>query len=203
MVKTDTSIEDLPPAERIKKLQELRQRREEELRKGEEDFRRLQEERERSLRETDDLLGESFDDLALEEEEAAKQQSSSLEAVVASERGVPEPRGVVYESPLERLMPSTLYELSDYNLYGELRRIEEKGYLTSDEQRRLSELQRQASAITESYDSSSVRTVDEHRGNYLSRTENVLQRLDQKAHDLQHGLYDLDHKDHDRQEVTR
>ena len=203
MVKTDTSIEDLPPAERIKRLQELRQQREEELKKAEEELKRLHEEREQSLRETDDLLGESFEELALEEEEAHKQQSSSLEETVASEQDVPEPQGVVYASPLERLMPSTLYELSDYNLYGELRRLEEKGYLTSDEQRRITDLQRQASAITESYDSSSRRAVDEHRGNYLSRTENVLQRLDQKAHDLQHGLYDLDHKDLDRHEVTR
>ena len=193
MVITEANLDALPPAERIKRIRELQQQKQEELKKGEEDLKRLQQEKMRELRDAQSKLEESVDELELEDEKSQEERSESLEEVLV-EQPMNAPDDVAPGSSLERLMPSTLYELSDYNLYGELRRIERKGYMTSDEQRRVSELQRQADTITDAYSVADMNSVDRRRGNFLSRTEEVLKRLDKKMHDVQGNLYDLDER---------
>lgn len=192
MVITEANLDQIPPAERIKKIKELQQQKHEELKKGEVELKKLQQEKMRELRDAQNKLEESVDELELEKEKSRKEKIISLEETVAAEQPEHAPNNVTYESSLEKLMPSNLHELSDYNLYGELKRIEQKGYLTPDEQRRVSHLHQQANTITNAYSSNDVNTIDRQRGNYLSRTEEVLKRLDKKMHDLQDGMYDLD-----------
>ncbi|MBD3209053.1 hypothetical protein GF367_01385 [Candidatus Woesearchaeota archaeon] len=189
MVNTEADIKHLPPAERVKRLKELQMRRRQEL-------ERLRQEKEEELQRTKQQLDESMEELELEGERAYEEQSAaSLEEAVGDEAPEETPEHVTYGSLLERLMPNNLYELSDYNLYNELRSIEEKGYMTSEEQRRVAELREQTDTITEGYSSQELSRVDQERGNYLARTEEVLKRLDQRMHDVQDGLYDLDRRD--------
>lgn len=194
MVKTEADLDNLPPAERVKRLKELQERKREELKKEEEESRKLRLRKMEELRETQSRLERSVEELELEEgkaqEDERRDHDPSLEESleeVPSQEPVPAPS-------LEGLMPSSLYELSDYNLYGELSRMEKKGYLTPDEQRRVADLQRQASSITDAYSQKDVSAHDRQRGNYLSRTEQVLKRLERRSHDLQDGLYDLDRR---------
>ena len=194
---TDLDLEDLPPSERVKALRELRAQKRKEL----EDFRK---EKEDELKVLESRLEDAQTELEGEGVEAQEQEGSdedevgssgapaSLEEAVAE--APPQPRGQVsYGIPL----PGSLEELSDYNLYSELSRLEGKGYLTSEEQRRVAELRGRASDITDAYSSERRDEVDRQRGNYLSRTEHVLRRLDRKLHDLTDGLYDPSRGDDD------
>ncbi|MFP4524013.1 MAG: hypothetical protein ACLFO2_01675 [Candidatus Woesearchaeota archaeon] len=194
---TDLDLEDLPPAERVKALRELRAQKRQEL----EDFRK---EKEDELKVLESRLEDARAELEEEGAEAQEQEDvgeddegsagtpASLEEAVAE--APPQPQGQVsYGIPL----PGSLEELSDYNLYSELSHLEEKGYLTSEEQRRVAELRGRASDITDAYSSERRDEVDRQRGNYLSRTEQVLQRLDRKLHDLTDGLYDPSRRDDD------
>ncbi|MBW2983381.1 hypothetical protein KY327_03680 [Candidatus Woesearchaeota archaeon] len=194
---TDLDLEDLPPSERVKALRELRAQKRKEL----EDFRR---EKEDELKALESRLEDAREDIeeedaevreqevAEDDEEVSSEAPASLEEAVAE--APPQPQGQVsYGIPL----PGSLEELSDYNLYSELSRLEGKGYLTSEEQRRVADLRGRASDITDAYSSERHDEVDRQRGNYLSRTEQVLQRLDKKLHDLTDGLYDPSRRDDD------
>ncbi|MBN1274885.1 hypothetical protein JXA12_01150 [Candidatus Woesearchaeota archaeon] len=202
MVITEADLENMAPAERIKALRRLQMEKRKELEE-------LQEQKSKEIAEVQSRLERSLEDLELEEERVREEEGSRrqqrenrpLEESVA-EAPVSETPGqgagpATYGSALERLMPGNLQDLSDYNLYGELRSLEEKGYLTPDEQRRVADLQRQAEGITAAYSRRDRDRVDEQRGHYLSRTENVLKRLQDKMHDLSGGLYDLNKRDHD------
>ena len=187
MVILTDDIENLPPAERVKKLRELKERKEEEK-------KRLLDEKERELQDASSKLEESIRELVSEDEEHALRQEEhppageSLEASVGEEPEHKDVKNISYTA-LEGLMPANLYELSDYNLYNELKHIEEKGYMTPAEQRRVAELSTQAASITQSYAASDVHSHDQQSGFYLSRTESVLKDLNKQMHDLNDGLY--------------
>ena len=201
MVVTDGDLEDLPPAERVKALRELRDQKRKEL----EDVRKRKEE---EIRETESRLEDSLEELereeaevaeaALDEDEGGEEQEAegsspeSLEGAVAGASGET-PAQLVYGIP----MPGSLEELSDYNLYSEVRRLEDKTYLTSEEQRRIAELRGRAADITEAYSTEQREEVDRQRGNYLSRTEQALRRLNERLHDVSGATYDLNRRDDD------
>lgn len=188
MVVIQTDLKNLPPKERLEALREIEARRKQEL-------ERLQKEKEAELRKTHEELEDAIDELSLEDErhveEEHKRKAASLdEAVAGVEVARERVPNVTYESPLEGLVPRNLYELSDYNLYGELRRIEQKGYLTAEEERRVAQIRDQASALTDAYSSAEVRRHDEASANYISRTTDVLKRLDQRLHNAGSDAYD-------------
>jgi hypothetical protein len=189
MVVTNTDLKNLPPKERLEALRVLEAKRKQEL-------EALQQEKEQELRKTHEELEDAIDELSLEDErhvedEERKKKAASLdEAVAGEEAGREHVPNVTYESPLEGLVPRSLYELSDYNLYGELRRIEQKGYMTPEEQRRVAQIRGQAEAITEAYSPADVHRHDEASANYISRTADVLRRLDQRLHSVGSDAYD-------------
>jgi len=198
MVRTDPSLDNLPPEERIKALKKLQEKKKKELEKllkeKEEELRRTQQEIEESIKELYEEEEQHFREeeqkRRTEEQTDEEQEERTLEETIEEENPEEQtPRQLIYESPLERIRPPTnIYELSDYNLYNEIRRIEqnirEKGYITPEEQQLLVQVKEQHTRIRDAYTPQQLTTIDEQRGHYLTRTEDVLKRIDQQLHDL-------------------
>jgi hypothetical protein len=194
MVITKEDIDQLPPAERVKRLRALRMQKRKEL----DD---LQQQKNEELAQAESDLEKSIEELSLEDEaaveSAATKSQQALESSLLEVASRQVSGAVVYGEALDDLMPRSILDLADSGLYREVKRIEEKGYVTPEEQRRLAQLQSQASAITSSYSARERRVVDDLQQNYLSRTEEVLKRLDNKLHDLSAGLYNPNKRDLD------
>lgn len=193
MVRTDPDIDNLPPEERLKELERARKQKAEELeallKEKEEEMRRAEEELEFHKRRAE--AEEAEESRKAEEDELKKKNTTELEDVIREEEEPEEqPRdegGPVYLSPLERI-PAPVYELTNYNVYRELvgieSRIEQRGYATNDEQARINQFRAQSDIIKNTYSINQLKSMDTSRNNYLSRTEGVLARLDQKLHDI-------------------
>jgi hypothetical protein len=93
------------------------------------------------------------------------------------------------EVMLEHLVPSSLYDLTRHELYHELHRLETKAYLSPEEQRRIVEVNSNATAITATYSRRDLEAVDEARNNYLHRTEDLLKRLNDRLHRAGGNIY--------------
>lgn len=184
----DTSLEGLSPAEKIKKIEELQKEAKEELASSEEAFEQEKKEKLAALEKAEEELAQAKQALHEQEEKEVIEQEevASLDTLLAA---VP-----LVDEGLEKELPASLYEFTDYNLYGELSNLEKKGYMTLDEQRRVASLRSQVASISSSYSSDQRNALDRNRGNYLSRTEKVLEKLNSKLHDLQDGMYNLDER---------
>ena len=188
MVVMGDELKNLPPKERLEAIKRLQEQKTEELKK-------FQNEKEHELKKAQEEFEDALDELSETDEKNAerleeKKPLASIDEAVAGDVPTQGVQGPHYEVPLEELVPKDLYGLSDYNLYGELARIEQKGYMTPEEQSRVAQIRNQASAITEAYSSSDIRQHDETSGNYMSRTTSLLKRLDDKHHNTQNNIYD-------------
>lgn len=179
MVRTDDDIENMPPEERIKYLKELKAKKQEELEE-------LMRQKEEELQEANAELIKSEDDLIEEDEHREKEDQEALENLVED---APDTHldNTTYESPLERI-PASLYEFTDYNVYHEVKSINDnlanRGYITADEERRLREIRQQSNVLQDAYTPRQLQDADKSRGNYLSRVVDVLNQLDKEKHDV-------------------
>lgn len=212
MVRIDDDLDNLPAGKRLERLRSLIAQREQELKQlaAKKDALAVEQVKKgKDLEVARRGVQDALEELSLESEAADESEDDDEDVVVESAEssdatgsiddllGSPSPVvdaspvGMPYASLDGLAVPKSLYELSDYNLYGDLRRLEQKAYLTSEEQHRIASIRQQASALTAAYESSAVSTIDEKSGNYISRVEQVLQRLDKKSRDLTGDLYDL------------
>jgi len=176
MVRTDEDLKNLPTEERLKILAQQRASKKKELES-------MLKEKEQEIEKTSQDIEHAMQELAEEDEEQfqERQKKEELEQVVSDQP--------TYQT-IENI-PETFQEFTDYNVYNELRAmedsIENRGYATNLEQERIQELQEQGNGLRQSYDNSHITNLDSMRNNYMSRTENVLERLDARLHDLNAG----------------
>mgnify|MGYP006290826201 CR=1 FL=1 len=183
MVLMGEELDNLPPKERLAALKKLQAQKREELKE-------LQAQKEAEIRKAQENLEETLDELSMADELHADQEErrklDSIDEALTDAQEVPD--GVAV--PLEEMVPRDLYGLSDYNLYGELSRLERKGYMTPEEAQRVATIRSQADALTQAYSSGAVQRHDQATGNYVSRTTELLKRLDQKRHSASNDVYD-------------
>lgn len=179
MVQTNENFENLPPEKRVEYLKELKAKKQEELEE-------LMRQKEEELQSANAELVKSEEDLIEEDEHREKEDQEALEHLVED---APEshPDNITYESPLERI-PAGIYEFTNYNIYHEVKNINDnlahRGYITADEQRRLTQIRQQRNALQDAYTPSQLQDADKSRGNYLSRVVDVLNQLDKEKHDV-------------------
>jgi len=171
--------------EKKKELEELKKKQAEEERELEEARSRLEESMEELEDETEALAGQAEE----EHKKRLEEEINSIDDIAEQQPEKVPTAGLSYDG-LDRLWANNLYELTDYNAYNELKRLEEKDYLSIQEQERLQEFQNQLGSIQDSYSQDHINNLDDLRGGYISRTENILQRLNDKMHNLdQKGDY--------------
>lgn len=180
----------LSPQKRIQLLKEFEEEKKKELEK----LKKQQEKEEQELKETRNRLEDSIEALEEEteflseqaEEEHKKEEEKEVRSI--DELAVQAPHAEIAEhisyDGLDKLKAESLYELTDYNTYNELKRLEGKAYLSREEQDRLQTFQSQLNTLQDSYSQDQITNLDQLRGGYISRTENILQKLHEKMHDL-------------------
>ncbi len=185
--------EELSPEERIKLLLKKKESLKKAIEEKKKELEELKKKVESEEEFTEEELRKSFEELLLEEEEQLKelekrlrkaQEVDGLEGVVESESSESGSSEVVGELPnpdyvaaLESVVAGTanIYSLADSSLYRELKRLEEKPYLTREEQELLSAVVYKVDAVKNSYSSDELREKDPLY--YVDRVENVAKRL--------------------------
>ncbi len=195
MVITSNDIDNVPPKERIKLLKKNREIKKKELerlmREKEEELR----EKEKELRETERSLEEAKEDIIeevalmeLEQLELSPDSPSTgadLEETISKEKIDPIPKGTIsYGATLDSLnAPKSIYDLTSNEVYDEVKRIEQKGYITSSEQHWLNEVKGQLSSVQERYSQQEINRID-NMYKSIPRIESVLKRIDDQLYNL-------------------
>lgn len=184
--------DNITPQKKIELLKKLKEEKKKELEK----LKKQQVEEEQELEDARKRLEESIEELhdetdylseeAEEERQRRKEEAEQVDSIdeLASQTPQNEVGEHISYDILDRLKADNLYELTNYNTYNELKRLEEKPYLTNEEQEQVLAFQNQMGNIQDSYSQDQISNLDQLRGGYISRTENILKKIHNKMHDL-------------------
>ncbi|MBU0666155.1 MAG: hypothetical protein ABIC91_06775 [Nanoarchaeota archaeon] len=180
--------------ERIKRLQELKKKKEEELKV-------IEENKKKEIKEAEEILKANIEDLAIEEEkeiiEERKQKKAtgknerslqeeieSLEEEIKKEEIISSQKEKPYGAPIEELQQrvENIYQASNYNVYNELKttleKVERGGYLTRQEQE---QLERQKEKIMGFEVNQSIVEEKDSFG-YIGRSQQIIKQISKNMH---------------------
>lgn len=202
MVVTKGDLQYLAPASRLllaraleKKKQAVDQKRkavleekvalekkQEQLQEEEKEFEKEEEELQQQA---DSELERAVEEISLEENWL--ENKSSFIPVTLESQSVQS----LYAQPV-----SSLQQLSQQSLYSHLKglesQVEQSGYLSSDQQDFFMSLQSHVSSLHEAYQNENIHKLDSLQQNYLSRTENIISRIDSRLHNVDYRGIDHD-----------